>query len=271
MPDFVFDTQKSADQCKEITGGVHFYHSFSLSNGVTIAGDWNMSPTIGEYRFPPLRGRRVLDIGPASGWFSFWMEAQGADVTVVETRGYGDFDVYGVHSYTGAAGRPPERQLDGKPIHYGPASPSFWAMHDILESKVKYVNGRIYEVSPALFSEPFDLVFIGALLPHLRDPIGALRAARSVCKGVCIATASTWTEHDESPTPVQMLPYTHIDKISWWLPNKAAYDHWFKAAGFSSVDVGTQVAYEPNQININPENGVRMNSPMIMRLAHATP
>jgi 2-polyprenyl-3-methyl-5-hydroxy-6-metoxy-1,4-benzoquinol methylase len=271
MVDFIFEARKSAEQCREITRNVHFYHSFSLSNGVRMDGDWDIALSIADYRFPSLRGKRVLDIGPASGWFSFWMEAQGADVTVVETRGYGDFDVYGVHSYTGEDGRPPERLIDGKPIYYGPASASFWAMHDILESKVRYVNGRIYEVSPALFSEPFDLVFVGALLPHLRDPIGALRAARSVCRGLCIATASTWTEHDANPTPVQILPYTHIDKISWWLPNKASYEHWFKAAGFSTVDAETQVTCEPNTVNIKPETGVRMNSPMILRLAHATP
>lgn len=268
----VFDTALDRAACEAASAGVHFYHAFDLNNGLHIEGDWDISRDVARYRLPDLRGKRVLDIGPASGWFSFYFESLGADVTVVETRGYGDFDVYGESAYTGAQGRPADRSVEGRDIWLGPVSGSFWAMHDMLGSKVKYVNGRIYEVGPDLFPEPFDLVFVGALLPHLRDPIGALRAARQVCKpdGLCIATATTWPSQDASPEPVQMLPYTTIDRISWWVPNKAAYRHWFMAAGFSDVDVEDCLDYTPDR-EVFLDNGVRMNNPMTARLAHARP
>jgi SAM-dependent methyltransferase len=245
----VFEINRDQAACLEAAGSAHFYHSFDLSNGLHLAGDWDISRDIASYRFPDVRGKRVLDIGPGSGWFSFYLASLGADVTVVETRGYGDFDVYGESQYTGAGGRPAERTVDGKPIWLGPVSESFWAMHDLLGSEVKYVNGRIYEVSPSLFPEPFDLVLVCALLPHLRDPVGALRAARSVCApdGLCVATVWTWAEHDDSPHPFQALPHTSIDRISWWLPNKAAYRHWFLGAGFSNVDVEDTLPMSPDR------------------------
>ncbi len=268
----VLETNADAETCEEVARSSHFYHSFDLSNGVHIAGDWDMSVDIDAYRLPDVRGKRVLDIGPASGWFSYYLESLGADVTVVETRGYGDFDVYGEDRYTGAQGREADRVVDGHPVWFGPVSPSFWAMHEILDSKVKLVNGRIYEVGPDMFPEPFDLVLVLALLVHLRDPIGALRAAHSVCKpdGRCIATASTWAEQDKSTTPMQMLPYTSIDKISWWVPNKVAFAHWFKAAGFKEIDVETTVQCTPDR-ELFHASGVKVNPPFMIRLGHATP
>jgi len=99
------------------------------------------------------------------------MESLGADVTVVETRGYQDFDVYGTWSYNDPARvkTKPDRVLpDGQPIYLGLMSDSLWAIHNILDSKVRFVNGRVYEVSPELLgNKKFDIVFLDALLQHL--------------------------------------------------------------------------------------------------------
>jgi SAM-dependent methyltransferase len=270
-PKVVFATNYSSEDVERLIEGCHFYHSFDLSNGIHIAGDWDASIGIEKYGFPDLRGKRVLEVGPASGWFSFYLEMMGAEVTVVETRGYGDFDVYGEDRYTGAAGRAPDRIVDGKPFWDGPVSGSFWAMHTVLNSKVQFVNGRIYEVGPELLPEPFDLVVVGALLLHLRDPIGALRALHSACKpgGLCIATTPTWEDRDSDPAPMQFLPWTSIDRISWWLPNKAAFEHWLSAAGFASIHTDIVIDYVPDAATFN-ENGVRMNQPMKLRRAQAT-
>jgi hypothetical protein len=88
---------------------------------------------------------------------------------------------------------------------------------------------------------------MGHLLLHLRDPIGALCAARSVCRGTCIATTLDWLEHESNPFPVQELPWTHLDRHSWWRPNKAALAHWMLAAGFRNVDVDRRLIIYPDQ------------------------
>ena len=269
----LFDAGENSKACEvALQNGGHLYHSFDFTNGFHAAGDWDVAADVAAYRLPDVRGKRVLEIGPASGWFSFYLETLGADVTVVETRGYGDFDQYGVDAYTGAGSQPANRVIDGRPVWYGPVSASFWTMHDLLKSKVAYVNGRAYEVGPDMFPEPFDLVLICAVLPHLRDPVGALRAAHSVCKpdGLCIATSPTWAQKDGDPAPMQALPNTAVDTISWWAPNKAAFRHWFMAAGFKSVDVEETLHYTPDR-ELFSETGMMLNAPQILRLAHARP
>jgi hypothetical protein len=61
-----------------------FYHSFTLPEG-DIAGMWDLRAQprryLGEVDFS---GRSVLEVGPASGFLSFHMEAAGAQVTCLE-------------------------------------------------------------------------------------------------------------------------------------------------------------------------------------------
>lgn len=219
-----------------------WYHSFYFDNGYSIKGDYNIGLDIESYGFPSdMSGLKVLDIGTGAGWFSFYFEQAGAQVTTVDARGYSDFDVYGRYYYPSIGVEKPTPDLwdeGGQPIYNSPVSKAFWVMRELLDSKVKFVNARVYEICPELFdNQKFDLVFMGALLLHLRDPIGALMAARSVCSGQLLATTRTMPEHDDNPFPFMDLPFTSIDKISWWRPNKACFKHWFLAAGFSSADV----------------------------------
>lgn len=266
---YTFPAVLSQEDARKAIENVQFYHSFRFGNDVGVVGDYDLAADIQHYPFPArMDGMRVLDIGPASGWFSFYFEQLGADVTVVETRGYGDFDRYGVHQYTGAEGSPPDRILPDGPVWYGPVSRSFWAAHDIIGSRVKFINARIYEISPELFPEPFDFVFIGALLLHLRDPIGAMRAARSVCRDRLVATTYTWEEQDENPAPIQIMPWTQIDNISWFLPNKAALGHWAQAAGFRDVNVDSTIPYTQGRPVYN-DDGVEMNRSRLLRVVDA--
>lgn len=242
----VFEFTSDRQQAIDRVAGLEFYHSYTLSNGLHIPGWWDVSRSIDSYPFPSqMKGMRVLDIGPASGWFSFYFEQLGADVTVVETRGRGDFDRYGDWRYH-EPDRAPDRTWQEKPVWFAPLSASFWAMHDLFSSQARWVNGRAYDVSPALFPDGFDLVFMGHLLLHLRDPVGALRAARSVCRGTCVVTTLDWLEHESNPYPVQQLPWTHLDRYSWWMPNKAALAHWMLAAGFHTVDVDRRLIVYPD-------------------------
>jgi hypothetical protein len=106
---------------------------------------------------------------------------------------------------------------------------------------------------------------MGALLIHLRDPIGALMAARSVCRGELIA--STILIDDEHPWPIQIMPYTHIDRISWFTPNSCGYRHWFLAAGFGSVDISRTTQLRTDRPNL--EGSRRVNTDQVLRIGRA--
>jgi SAM-dependent methyltransferase len=250
-----------------------WYHSYYFDNGFSVRGDYDIGLDVRNYGFPQsMQGWRVLDIGTGAGWFAFYFEQLGAEVVTVDARGYCDFDVYGrgFNPPIEDENREPDRIAeDGTPLYYSPVSRGFWTMKDILQSKVRFRNARVYDINPALFGgEKFDLVFMGAILCHLRDPIGALMAARSVCKHrIIAATPVVLGETEAEVLPRQYLPYTKEDNISWWLPNEACFRHWFLAAGFLGVDVSRHINLRGDILR--KENGRFSNGDQILRVGSA--
>jgi SAM-dependent methyltransferase len=248
-----------------------WYHSYYFDNGFAVRGEYDIGLDIASYGFPAsMEGMRVLDVGTGAGWFAHYFEQKGAIVTTVDARGYCDFDMYGRYENPAvqAGGRQPDRTDEaGNPIYDSPVSRGFWIMKDILKSRIRFRNARIYDLSPELFGgEKFDLVFLGAILCHVRDPIGALMAARKVCRSKVMASVPTVIGEPASETmPRQYLPYTDVDNISWWLPNEACLRHWFLAAGFANVDVGRQIRLTADKLHLT-ETGRPSNGDQILRV-----
>jgi SAM-dependent methyltransferase len=220
----------------------YWYHSFYFDNGFAWRGEYDIGRDVAGYAFPEdMSGMSVLDVGTGSGWFAAYFEQQGADVTTVDIRGQCELDWFGrPGSASLAEEKPaPDRVLpDGQPVYYSFASRGFWIMKDMLGLKARYVNGRADALSPALFNgQKFDLVFLGSLLMHLRDPIGALTAARSVCRQLLIATSLRLSTHDDDPLPLMALLAPSSHPTFWWQPNRACLREWFRAAGFADVAV----------------------------------
>ena len=247
-----------------------WYHSYYFDNGFEVRGDYDIGRDVDTYGFPEdMSGLRVLDVGTGSGWFAFFFEQRGATVTTVDARGYTDFDVHGRVDYPDIADEKPAPDRvgsAGEPVYYSPVSRGFLIMRDLLGSRVRYVNARVYELRPDLFGgERFDLVFMGALLPHVRDPVGALMAGRRVCLDRLIATTVLTTEWNavgrrlrrgrlgrlvsaglratgraplprENPRRLMELWHREIP-IDWWRPNVACFREWFLLAGFATADV----------------------------------
>ena len=144
-------------------------------------------------------------------------------------------------------------------MYLSPVSGAFFLMNEILGAQIPFRNASVYDISPELFDgQQFDLVFMGALLVHVRDPIGALMAARSVCRGKIIASTlvDLW---DESPKPSAQLAWTTAGAIGWWLPNVACFREWFLAAGFCNPDVSGHVKLSPDCPDPEWEGGVQIH------------
>jgi SAM-dependent methyltransferase len=235
------------ERCKE---NPWWYHSFYFDNGFVQHGDYDIGRDIAGYEFPSdMKGLSVLDVGTGSGWFATYFEQTGAEVVTVDVRGYGDLDVFGRPGYpdiTSEKPAPDHVLPDGRPVYFSPVSKGFWVMKDVLGLKAEYVNARVYDLRPELFGgRKFDLVFVGAVLMHLRDPIGALAAVRSVCRHQLVA--NSFLEPDEGETPRMTLrggfasaedPYV---PYLWWVPNRNCLVQWFKGAGFSRVSADKAV------------------------------
>jgi SAM-dependent methyltransferase len=221
--------------------------SFYFDNGLSVRGDYDAGADIAAYGFPEsMDDLRVLDVGTRAGWFAFYFEQMGAEVVTIDGCGYADLDSYRrlAHPPDERDKRPPDSVAeDGTPIYFSPENRGFWIMKEILRSKARFHDCRIYDISPALFGgNKFDLVFLGDILGRLRDPIGALMAVRTVCRHRVIASAPVEPgKADANTRPGQVLAYTGRDGIIWWLPDEACFKHWFLAAGFTGVEVSARV------------------------------
>jgi tRNA (mo5U34)-methyltransferase len=130
-----------------------WWHEIELAPGIVTPGDDSncmklpLLDDLGLAR--TLKGSRALDIGCSDGYFSFELERRGADVLAID---------FVPENYTG-----------------------FATARKILGSGAEYRMENVYNLSPEKYGQ-FDIVLFLGVLYHLRKPLAALDAIRSVMK-----------------------------------------------------------------------------------------
>ena len=152
MQDRAEATARTIREGLERTG---LYHSFRLPDGRILRGamplEW-LDARVQTMALPAdLTGKRVLDIGPWDGFFTFEMERRGADVTAID---YVDLD-------------------------------TFRELHRAMGSRARYERLDVYELDPRRFGT-FDIVLCLGVLYHLKHPLLGLERICSVTREVCI-------------------------------------------------------------------------------------
>lgn len=185
-----------------------WYHSIDLPGGRVIEGLVPVSvlrQRIEAFPMPAdLSGKRVLDIGAATGWCSFEMERRGASVVAVDCVPY----------------------------------PDFHEARDLLGSKVEYHVLDMEEISPAKLGL-FDYVLFFGVLYHLRHPLLGLEIVCSLAKEAAFVESfviDSQSESDEKP----MLQFFPTDELggqidNWYGPNPTALAEMCRAAGFATA------------------------------------
>ena len=130
-----------------------WWHEIEVAPGIITPGDDSNRmklPILDELGLPgDLKGARALDIGCSDGFFSFELERRGADVLAID---------FVPETYTG-----------------------FAVAKRILGSGVHYEMQNVYNLAPERYG-PFDIVLFLGVLYHLRKPLAALDAIRSVMR-----------------------------------------------------------------------------------------
>jgi tRNA (mo5U34)-methyltransferase len=177
-----------------------------------------------------LEGLRCLDVGTFDGFWAFEMERRGAaEVVALDLD-----DPAGMDWPADARAAGPERvrQLRATRGH------GFRIAHETLGSSVKRVDLNVYDLDPSRVGR-FDLVFLGALLLHLRDPVRALEAVASVTSGHLLlaekidARLEVWARR----TPAARFNGIGED-MQWWIPNSVGLTRMTRSAGFAVVRRG---------------------------------
>jgi len=213
----------SDDALREAVAAHEWYHTLELAPGVLTPGWFDTRPIVAKLPLPEsLAGMRCLDVGTFDGFWAFEMERRGArEVVAIDildpTRW--DWPANSDETTIREIGR---RKAGGA---------GFELARRQLESQVDRRDLSVYDVDPATIGS-FDFVYLGSLLLHLRDPVGALMRLRQICRGQLLAV--------ETISPVLSLifrrtPVARLDgrgRPWWWVANATGIVRMLEAAGF---------------------------------------
>lgn len=210
----------------DVSADVQWYHSLELSPGLVTPGWFDLRGVAAQLPMPAsLAGKRCLDVGTFDGFWAFEMERRGA----AEVRAV---DLIDPHRWDWPADRPDDvvaamaaRKRDGD---------GFEVARRALGSSATREERSVYDLDPEEIGT-FDFVYVGSLLLHLRDPVGALMAARGVCDGELLLLDAI------DPLLTRLSPRFPIASLDgrqrpwWWWPNLAALVRMAESAGLELV------------------------------------
>lgn len=223
----------TSSQLRERVAAHEWYHTLELAPGVVTPGWFDTRPVPARLPLPAtLAGMRCLDVGTFDGFWAFELEARGAaEVLAIDVLDPARWD-WPAGSDAATVAELDRRKESGS---------GFGLAAEVRGSRVERRELSVYDLERADVGE-FDLVFLGSLLLHLRDPVGALARVRSVCRGSLLVL-------DAIDLPLSLLaprrPLTSLDAVGrpwWWRPNRAALVRMVEAAGFRVVGKPRDVA-----------------------------
>jgi tRNA (mo5U34)-methyltransferase len=202
-----------------------WYHTIDVAPGVTTPGWFDLRPILDRLPWPDVRGKRCLDVGTYDGFLAFELERRGArEVVATDISGHADWDW---PASVRARGPVELARLAGPEKGLG-----FRIARELLGSGVERVERSVYDLSAAELGE-FDVVVCGSLLLHLRDPVAALEAIRSVCAGELLSIEEIrlgLTLRHPRRAVAELDGDSEL--CQWWVPNAAGHRRMLRAAGF---------------------------------------
>lgn len=158
-----------------------FYHTMDIPGHGHVDGYWDLPGTEKQYLGNvDFAGKRVLEVGTASGYLCFWMEQQGADVVAYDLSPEQNWDIVPFAQYDYQSHAADWRKGIGQ-INDG-----FWLTHSAMKSKAKVVYGSVYDIPQEI--GPVDITTFGSILLHVRDPFQALYKASLLTRERIIVT-----------------------------------------------------------------------------------
>jgi SAM-dependent methyltransferase len=156
-----------------------FYHTMDIPGHGTIQGSWDLRRGIREYLGRvDFAGKRVLDVGTATGFLSFHMEQNGADVVSYDLSPDHRLDLVPL------GGVDWKRQLAETAGGIRKINNGYWYCHRRLRSQARVVYGTAYQIPEQI--GPVDIATVGSILCHLRDPMLALHNAARLARETMI-------------------------------------------------------------------------------------
>ena len=228
----------SPDEC-------FFYHTMELPKLGLVPGLWDLRGRATEYLGKnKLSGKRVLELGSASGFLTFEIERQGAEVVGYDLSEQQDWDSVPY------AGLDMAKEAARRKEHIRQLNNSFWLSHRLFNSKARMICGSIYGVPQE--AGTFDVSVFGSILLHLRDPFLALQKSLALTREMVIVTdvRSRWSVPVPQgikrllPKPLRRPAMRFIPDFernhptdTWWRLDPEVVVHFLGILGFEKTKV----------------------------------
>ena len=211
----------------------HFYHTMDLPGLGTFDGHVDLRPGLAAYLGGvEVAGRRVLDVGPASGAVTFHLERAGArevvGLEVSEERGW-------------QAVPQPDLDMDAvladRVEHLRRIKRGFWLAHGTLGASARMIYGDVNRPPPGLGR--VDVAVLGGVLLHCRDPLGALAACCALSDEAVVVTEQEMPSLQPSrEAAVQLLAPSRANQVwdVWWRFTPGVFAQALPLFGFPDVE-----------------------------------
>jgi SAM-dependent methyltransferase len=165
----------------------YFYHTIEIPGVGLVEGPWDLRGGIDDYLGRvDFRGKRVLELGTASGFACFHMESRGAEVIAYDLGA----DLAHHQNVVPFARSPLEPKLAEYSSLIHLINNGYWFCHRAFASKARVVYGSVYEVPRSI--GVVDVAVFGSILLHLRDPFQALSSALRLVRETVVLTEPEW-------------------------------------------------------------------------------
>jgi SAM-dependent methyltransferase len=214
----------------------HFYHHMDLPGVGEVGSGWDLRDTVDDYLGRiDFQGKRVLDVGTASGFLTFAMEARGAEVV--------SFDMAEPQHWNVVPYRDPrfetERIAESTDFMNQAVRYSYWFAHKRMKSKARVFYGDLYSGLPEGLGS-FDIAVLGMILPHLRDPFQALYSVSRLRPETIVVTQQC--PPGDSPHAI-FLPTPEADPkaveayFGWWVLSERCLTNMLGVLGYEVTSV----------------------------------
>jgi O-methyltransferase len=207
-----------------------FYHRVRLANGATVDGHWNLIGGEEEYLGAvTVESRRVLELGPATGWLTAWLEQQGASVVCFDVGWDLCQDLMPLPDLDLADYR--LRCVD----HVCRIQNSWWYLRRDHRLSAQVVYGSIYDLPDDIGR--FDMSILGCILLHLRDPFRALEQAARRTEYTIVIVEPFVPELLDRTGTARWNPTNGENPTGWWYHSPSVITDMLTVLGFGDVVV----------------------------------
>ncbi|MBW3663710.1 MAG: class I SAM-dependent methyltransferase [Actinobacteria bacterium] len=219
--------RRDHDRLRELVTERSWYHTMELAPGIVTPGWFDTRAIVDLVPLPrDLSGRRCLDVGTFDGFWAFEMERRRASEVVA-------LDVPDASEWDWPVVAPEDVREAVSARHEG--GRGFDIAHAALESQVRRERVNVYDLDPTDIGT-FDVIYLGSLLLHLRDPVGALERVRSICGGMLVLVETIDAGLTRRHPDRAVAAFDGRDRPWWWTPNVAALERMVRSGGFEVTE-----------------------------------